>query len=75
MSVATNEIIKRKTEENLEELLPDIRIQVEPRAIIKPEDKSIQEMMQEESANAEMVFMGLAPLYSFSVSTYRYDYY
>ncbi|MGD9345400.1 MAG: Na-K-Cl cotransporter [Candidatus Aminicenantes bacterium] len=60
MSVASNEMMKQQTEKNLEELLPDIRIQGEPRVIIKPEDKSILEIIQEESRDAEVVFMGLA---------------
>lgn len=60
MSIASNEMMKQETEKNLEELLPDIRIQAEPRVMIKPEDKSIHEIIQEESANAEVVFMGLA---------------
>jgi len=60
MSIASNEMVKEQTEKNLEEMLPDIRIQAEPRVIIKSEDKSILEIIQEESANAEVVFMGLA---------------
>jgi hypothetical protein len=60
MSVASNEMMKQQTEKNLEELLPDIRIQAEPRVIIKPEDMSILEIIQEESRDAEVVFMGLA---------------
>ncbi len=60
MSIASNEMMKQQTEKNLEELLPDIRIQAEPRVIIKPEDMSILEIIQEESRDAEVVFMGLA---------------
>lgn len=60
MSIASNEMIKQQTEKNLEELLPDIRIQAEPYVILKPEGKSIQTVIQEESADAEVVFMGLA---------------
>ncbi len=60
MSIASNEMMKVQTEKSLDELLPDIRIQAEPRVILKPEDKSIQDIIQEESAQAEVVFMGLA---------------
>lgn len=49
-----------QNDKNLEALLPDIRIQAEPRVLLKPEDKSIHEIIQEESVNAEVVFMGLA---------------
>jgi potassium/chloride transporter 4/5/6 len=59
-SIASNEMMKEQTEKLLEELLPDIRIVAEPHVIIKPEDKSILELIQEESATAEVVFMGLA---------------
>jgi amino acid transporter len=60
MSIVSNEMIKQQTERQLEELLPDIRIQAMPQVMIKSEGKSISEMIQEESANAEVVFMGLA---------------
>ena len=59
-SIASNEMVKQQTEKLLEELLPDLRIEAEPNVIIKPKDKSIQELIQEESATAEVVFMGLA---------------
>jgi potassium/chloride transporter 4/5/6 len=59
MSIASNEMVKEQTKKNLEVLLPDIRIQAEPRIMILPEDKTVHEMIQEESANAEVVFMGL----------------
>jgi len=60
MSIASNEMVKEQTEKHLEDLLPDIRIDAEPNIIIKPDDKSIFELIHEQSANAEVVFMGLA---------------
>lgn len=59
-SIASNEMMREQTEKLLEDLLPDIRIEAEPNVIVKPEDKSILELIQEESATAEVVFMGLA---------------
>ncbi|MBN1223846.1 MAG: Na-K-Cl cotransporter [Candidatus Aminicenantes bacterium] len=60
MSIASNEMMKEQTEKHLEELLPEIRIDAEPNVIIKPEDMSVFDLIHEESANAEVVFMGLA---------------
>jgi potassium/chloride transporter 4/5/6 len=59
-SIVSNEMVKQQTESLLGKLLPDVRIEAEAHVIIKPEDKTILELIQEESANAEVVFMGLA---------------
>jgi potassium/chloride transporter 4/5/6 len=60
MSVASNELVKVQTETYLRQLIPRIRIDAQPRVIIKPKESSVQELIQKESANAEVVFMGLA---------------
>jgi potassium/chloride transporter 4/5/6 len=60
MSIASNELMKARTENYLARLMPEIRIEAEPRVFIKPKDKSINEMIQELSAQAEVVFFGLA---------------
>jgi amino acid transporter len=59
-SIVSNEMIKVETEKLLEELLPDVRIDAEIRVIVKPEDKTVMQLRQEESADAEVVFMGMA---------------
>ncbi len=45
--------------ENLEEMISEVRIKAEPIVIIKPKDKSVTEIIHENSANANIVFMGL----------------
>ncbi len=60
MSVASNELAKVQTETFLRQLIPRIRIDAEPRVIIKPEESSVQEVIKNESLRAEVVFMGLA---------------
>lgn len=58
-SIVSNEMIKQQTEKLLEELLPDIRIDAEIHVIVKPEESTIHELRLEESADAEVVFMGM----------------
>jgi potassium/chloride transporter 4/5/6 len=60
MSLASNELMKAQTEKYLNKLIPEIRIEARPRVILKPEDKSVHELIQQESADAEVVFFGLA---------------
>ena len=44
---------------NVNEMINEVRIKAEPRIIIKPNDKSITEVIHENSRNANLVFMGL----------------
>jgi hypothetical protein len=60
MSIASNELTMQQTKSYLEKLAPQIRIDAEPRVVVKPKDKSVSELIQTESANAEVVFLGLA---------------
>lgn len=60
MSVASGEVAKTRTESYLKKLIPDIRIEAEPHVIIKPKELSVSELIQRESAQAEVVFLGLA---------------
>ncbi len=60
MSLASNELMQTQTEKYLNKLIPEIRIEARPRVILKPEDKSVHELIHEESADAEVVFFGLA---------------
>ncbi len=60
MSVASSETAKGRTESYLARLIPDIRIEAEPKVIIKPKEITVSELIQRESAEAEVVFLGLA---------------
>jgi potassium/chloride transporter 4/5/6 len=60
MSIASSEMMKTQTETYLNQLIPDIRIDASPHVIIKPKELSVSEVIQRESANAEVVFLGLA---------------
>lgn len=59
MSVASNELMKQQTELKLEKTIPQTRIEAEVRVFLKPEDKSVQELIHQESKDAEIVFFGL----------------
>jgi len=60
MSIASNQFARENTERYLKELLPEIRIDCEFRVIERPRDKSIRDVIQTESALADVVFLGLA---------------
>jgi hypothetical protein len=60
LSVASSEMMKTRSETYLSNLLHDIRIDATPKVIIKPKDITIPELIQRESENAEVVFLGLA---------------
>ncbi|MCK5051056.1 MAG: amino acid permease [Candidatus Cloacimonetes bacterium] len=44
---------------NVQDMIDEVRIKAEPQIIIKPQDKSITEIIHEHSRNANLVFMGL----------------
>jgi len=60
MSIASNELMVEQTERNLATLIAEIRIHAEPKVILKPKDKSVRDLIHEESADAEVVIFGLA---------------
>nr|MEE4268632.1 Na-K-Cl cotransporter [Candidatus Krumholzibacteria bacterium] len=60
MSVATNDTMAQQTRTYLEKMLGVVRIQAEFEIILKPEDKLIREIVQENSARADIVFLGMA---------------
>ncbi len=60
MSIASNEIMKEKTQAELEMLIPKTRIEAEIHVFEKPEGKTIVETIHEKSKNAEVTFFGLA---------------
>lgn len=59
LSIASSEMMKTRTETHLNQLIPDIRIDATPRVLIKPKDLSVSEVIKRESADAEVVFLGL----------------
>jgi potassium/chloride transporter 4/5/6 len=61
LSVASNELMKANTERYLAELLPAIRISAEPTVMLHPKDRTIREIIHQESAEADVVFLGLDP--------------
>ncbi len=60
MSIASNEHMKDRTEAHLARLIPEIRVDAVSRVILKPKDVKVSELIQRESADAEVVFLGLA---------------
>lgn len=60
MSAASNEFAQNNTLLYLKTMLKEIRIDAEYDVFIKPEDKSIAELIQSRSAQADVLFLGLA---------------
>ena len=44
---------------NVQDMIDEVRIKAEPKIIIKPQDKSVTEVIHENSRSANLVFMGL----------------
>jgi hypothetical protein len=59
LSVASNEHMKSNTEAYLNRLLPEIRITAEPFVMLRPKDRTIRSIISGESADADIVFLGL----------------
>jgi potassium/chloride transporter 4/5/6 len=59
LSIASNELMKAETERNLEKLIPEIRIDAEPKVMLRPPDKAVREIIHEVSGDADIVFLGL----------------
>ncbi len=60
LSVASNELMQKTTENFLNTLIPEIRIDAEVQVMIKTEGESVKEMILEKSADADLVLLGLA---------------
>jgi len=60
MSIASNQFARENTERYLQELLSEIRIECDYEVIERQKDKSIRDIIQSESAQADVVFLGLA---------------
>ncbi len=60
LSAASNEFAQRTTANYLETMLREIRIDAECDVFLKPPKQPINELIQMHSANADVVFLGLA---------------
>lgn len=60
LSVASNALMKQATERYLERFLPEIRIDAEAHVMLRPPDRTINEIIQERSTAADIVFLGLS---------------
>ena len=60
MSIASNELMKGQTERFLAQLIPEIRIDATVEMILKDEAESVVDIMHRESAEADVVLLGLA---------------
>ncbi len=58
-SVASNELMRRQTESYLADFLPEIRISAEAQVMILPKDRTVRDIIHRESAEADLVFLGL----------------
>ena len=52
--------MREKTENFLQKLIPEIRIEVEVEVTVKPEETSVKEIILQKSADADLVLLGLA---------------
>jgi len=61
LSLASNEHMQAETERHLREFLREVRISAEPTVRLRPKDRKVSEIIAEESAQADVVFLGLDP--------------
>jgi len=59
-SIAVSEFAKGETERGLATMIPEARIAASTKVILKPEDRTVVDIMREESADADAIFMGMA---------------
>ena len=60
MSLATTELVQQKNEKFLKELVDEIRIDAKIHVLLKDPDEKVAEIIRRESADAEVVMLGLA---------------
>ncbi|HKI50847.1 MAG TPA: hypothetical protein VJ995_02140 [Geothermobacteraceae bacterium] len=60
LSVASNELMQRKTLQFLEKLVPEVRIEANISVMLKDDKVSVREMIHKTSGDADLVLMGLA---------------
>lgn len=59
-SIASNQLMQEKTERLLAQLKPEIRIKARIEVMVKPESITVKELIHQQSAKADLVFLGLA---------------
>lgn len=59
-SIASNQLMQEKTERLLAQLIPEIRIKARIEVMVKPESITVKELIHQQSAKADLVFLGLA---------------
>lgn len=59
-SIASNQLMQRKTERLLAQLIPEIRIKARIEVMVKPDSITVKELIHRQSAKADLVFLGLA---------------
>lgn len=60
-SIASSEMMRLHTEKQLSQLIPAIRISAEVHVRLQPKEQSVRTIIHEVSAEADIVFLGLAP--------------
>ncbi|MBN2809950.1 MAG: hypothetical protein JXR80_10705, partial [Deltaproteobacteria bacterium] len=60
LSIASNELMRQRTEIILNQLIPEIRIKAEIEILVLNDDFNVKEMMMLKSSEADIVFLGLA---------------
>lgn len=59
-SIASNRLMQEKTERLLAQLIPEIRIKARIEVMVKPDSITVKELIHQQSAKADLVFLGLA---------------
>ena len=59
ISIASNEAVTARTESNFEKLIPEFRINASHRTLLKSKDSTVAELIQAESAEADIVLLGM----------------
>lgn len=59
-SIASNELMREKTERVLAQLIPELRIKAKSEVMAKPDGVTVKELIHQHSAAADLVFLGLS---------------
>ena len=59
-SLASSELMREKTQNHLNKLLPELRIDARSQEIMKPDDMTVREVIVAQSKSADVVFLGLS---------------
>ena len=58
-SLASSELMRERTQNHLNELLPELRINARTDVLMKPDDMTVREVIFAQSQTADVVFLGL----------------